>query len=97
MPAFAGAKAAGKPAHRFQTFYVPNGMAMEYWSPKGEGADVRAVADSRAAGAVPRSDARPVRAEGELELHPCRRLRLVSHRHHRGGHNEVEIIADVSI
>ena len=25
--------------HRFQTFYVPNGMAMEYWSPKGEGSD----------------------------------------------------------
>src|SRR5216684_225785 len=32
-------KAAAKPVHRFQTFYVPNGMAMEYWSPKGEGAD----------------------------------------------------------
>ncbi len=31
------AKAAVKPAHRFLTFYVPNGMAMEYWSPKGEG------------------------------------------------------------
>jgi Protein of unknown function (DUF1552) len=29
--------AAPKPAHRFQTFYVPNGMAMEYWTPKGEG------------------------------------------------------------
>jgi hypothetical protein len=24
-------------AHRFLTFYVPNGMAMEYWTPKGEG------------------------------------------------------------
>jgi hypothetical protein len=33
------AHAAAKPAHRFQTFYVPNGMAMEYWSPKGEGSD----------------------------------------------------------
>jgi hypothetical protein len=32
------ARAAAKPAHRFQTFYVPNGMAMEYWTPKGEGA-----------------------------------------------------------
>jgi Protein of unknown function (DUF1552) len=31
------AKAAGRPAHRFLAFYVPNGMAMEYWSPKGEG------------------------------------------------------------
>ena len=31
------AQAVRKPVHRFQTFYVPNGMAMEYWSPKGEG------------------------------------------------------------
>src|SRR5258705_393503 len=38
LPAFSRrALAAGKPAHRFQTFYVPNGMAMEYWLPKGEG------------------------------------------------------------
>jgi hypothetical protein len=28
---------SAKPAHRFLAFYVPNGMAMEYWSPKGEG------------------------------------------------------------
>src|SRR5262249_13423970 len=26
-----------KPVRRFLTFYTPNGMAMEYWSPKGEG------------------------------------------------------------
>ena len=32
------ATAAASPAHRFQTFYVPNGMAMEYWTPKGDGA-----------------------------------------------------------
>ena len=32
------ARAAVKPVRRFLTFYVPNGMAMEYWSPKGEGA-----------------------------------------------------------
>ena len=31
------AKAAAKPVRRFLTFYVPNGMAMEYWAPKGEG------------------------------------------------------------
>ena len=35
-PAFA--RAAAKPVHRFQTFYVPNGMAMEYWLPATEGA-----------------------------------------------------------
>jgi len=38
-PAFSTrVSAAGKPVHRFQTFYVPNGMAMDYWTPKGEGA-----------------------------------------------------------
>src|SRR5213592_3023488 len=31
------ARAAGKPVNRFMAFYVPNGMAMEYWTPKGEG------------------------------------------------------------
>jgi len=31
------ARAAAKPVRRFLTFYVPNGMAMEYWSPKSEG------------------------------------------------------------
>src|SRR5215831_474128 len=31
------ALAAGQPARRFQTFYVPNGMAMPFWTPKGEG------------------------------------------------------------
>ena len=30
-------RAAVKPVHRFQAFYTPNGMAMEYWTPKGEG------------------------------------------------------------
>src|SRR2546429_658749 len=31
--------AAGKPVHRFQAFYTPNGMAMEHWTPKGVGRD----------------------------------------------------------
>lgn len=31
------AKTSSKPVQRFQTFYVPNGMAMEYWSPEQEG------------------------------------------------------------
>src|SRR5437870_5140827 len=38
LPAWSiGARAAAKPVHRFLAFYVPNGMAMEYWSPKGQG------------------------------------------------------------
>ena len=37
-PAFSlRAAAATQPVHRFQAFYVPNGMAMEYWRPKGDG------------------------------------------------------------
>lgn len=28
---------APKRTHRFQAFYVPNGMAMEYWTPTGDG------------------------------------------------------------
>jgi hypothetical protein len=41
IPAFSSrAYAAAKPVNRFLTFYVPNGMAMEYWSPTGEGTDL---------------------------------------------------------
>ena len=32
-----GARAAAAPVRRFQTFYVPNGMAMQYWTPESEG------------------------------------------------------------
>ena len=38
LPAFSlKALAASKPVQRFQAFYTPNGMAMEYWTPKGTG------------------------------------------------------------
>jgi len=38
VPAFAAAeKFTSKPAHRFQAIYVPNGMAMQYWTPEREG------------------------------------------------------------
>src|SRR3989441_1960091 len=43
LPAFSlrglAAAKSGKPVHRFQAFYTPNGMAMEYWTPKGVGKD----------------------------------------------------------
>lgn len=32
-----GLLAAARPVHRFQAFYVPNGMAMEHWTPTGAG------------------------------------------------------------
>ena len=40
LPAFGTLRAQtlAERFHRFQTFYVPNGMAMEYWAPLGEGA-----------------------------------------------------------
>ena len=34
----ARARAAARPVHRFQAFYVPNGMAMEHWTPMRTGA-----------------------------------------------------------
>ncbi|MBI3050448.1 MAG: DUF1552 domain-containing protein [Acidobacteria bacterium] len=38
VPAFSVvAKAVTKPVHRFQALYVPNGMAMEFWTPATEG------------------------------------------------------------
>jgi hypothetical protein len=37
LPPFGLRGNAAKPIHRFQTFYVPNGMAMPYWKVKGEG------------------------------------------------------------
>ena len=37
FPAFG--EGSVKPAKRFQAIYVPNGMAMEYWSPTKEGKD----------------------------------------------------------
>ena len=37
FPVLSTVARAATPAHRFQAFYVPNGMAMEYWTPKGEG------------------------------------------------------------
>jgi hypothetical protein len=36
-PPFARAAQAARPAHRFLAFYVPNGMAMQYWSPMEAG------------------------------------------------------------
>jgi hypothetical protein len=37
VPVSSPAQSASRPVNRFQAFYVPNGMAMEYWSPATEG------------------------------------------------------------
>src|SRR5881409_4081658 len=97
LDAMVPALAAAKPVHRFQTFYVPNGMAMEYWSPKGEGA------------AFELSPILEPLAPFRNQMLVLSGLHASSNYIHagasgsfltgtpRGGRNEVEIFADVSI
>jgi len=98
VPAFAvRGSAAGKVPHRFQTFYVPNGMAMEYWAPKGEGTAfevspiLQPLADYRnqmlvLTGLKANWNYIHAGASGSFLTGTT-----------RGGRNEVEIIADVSM
>jgi hypothetical protein len=98
VPAFsARARAAAKPVHRFQAFYVPNGMAMEYWTPKGEGSDfelspvMEPLAPFRSqmlvlSGLKANWNYIHAGASGSFLTGTT-----------RGGRNEVEIIADVSM
>ena len=89
--------AAGKPAHRFQTFYVPNGMAMQFWTPKGEGKDFALSPILE-----------PLKAYREQMLVLSGLKANWNYIHAgasgsfltgttRGGRNEIEIIADVSM
>jgi Protein of unknown function (DUF1552) len=98
VPAFSlRGRAAAKPVHRFQTFYVPNGMAMPYWSPKGEGTafELSPILEPLAAyrnqmlvlsGVKANWNYIHAGASGSF-LTGCT----------RGGRTEVEIIADVSM
>ena len=98
VPAFAlGAKANGKPAHRFQTFYVPNGMAMEYWSPKGEGSkfELSPILEPLAPFRNQMLVLSGLKANWNY-IHAGASGSFLTGTT-RGGHNEVEIIADVSI
>ena len=76
-PAMAAAsQRTGKPAHRFLAFYVPNGMAMEVLDAQGRGHRIRALAGDAAARAVPRDDARALRASTRIgwrftRVHPA--------------------------
>ena len=72
---------ATKPAHRFLAFYVPNGMAMEYWSPKGEGSAFELSPILQPLAAVPQPDAGALGHPRQLGGDSCRRVRRVSHRH----------------
>jgi hypothetical protein len=96
VPAF-GVRAAGKPAHRFMTFYVPNGMAMEYWTPKGEGAafELSPILEPLA----PYRDQLLVLSGLKANwnyIHAGASGSFLTGTT-RGGRNEVEIVADVSM
>ena len=91
------ARAATRPVHRFQAFYVPNGMAMEYWTPTEEGHEfawspiLEPLAPFRShvlvlSGLKASWNYIHAGASGSFLTGTT-----------RGGRNEVEIIADVSM
>jgi hypothetical protein len=89
--------AAAKPVHRFQTFYVPNGMAMEYWSPKGEGSafELSPILEPLAPFRNQMLVLSGIRASWNY-IHAGASGSFLTGTT-RGGRNEVEIIAEVSI
>src|SRR6266540_2685540 len=98
LPPFAlHAKAAGKPVHRFQAFYVPNGMAMEYWSPKGEGSafELSPILEPLAPYRNQMLVLSGLRASWNY-IHAGASGSFLTGTTH-GGRNEVEIVADVSM
>jgi hypothetical protein len=90
-------RAAEKPVRRFQAFYTPNGMAMEYWSPKTVGANfdmtpiLEPLADYRNQILVFSG----IRASWNY-IHAGASGSFLTGTP-RGGRTEIEIIADVSI
>ncbi|HEY7336586.1 MAG TPA: DUF1552 domain-containing protein [Bryobacteraceae bacterium] len=90
-------RAAVKPIHRFQAFYTPNGMAMEYWTPKGEGTnfELAPIMEPLAAYKDKLTVFSGIRASWNY-IHAGASGSFLTGTP-RGGHNEIEIIADVSI
>jgi hypothetical protein len=90
-------RAAVKPAHRFQAFYVPNGMAMEYWTPKGAGTalELNTILEPLAPYKDQLLQFSGIRASWNY-IHAGASGSFLTGTP-RGGRNEIEIIADVSI
>jgi hypothetical protein len=91
------ARAAAKPVSRFQAFYTPNGMAMEYWSPKGEGTafELSPILEPLAAYRNQMLVLSGIKASWNY-IHAGASGSFLTGTP-RGGKNEIEIIADVSI
>src|ERR1041385_4431570 len=90
-------RAAARPAHRFLTFYVPNGMAMEYWTPKGEGSafELSPVLEPLAPFKNQILVLSGIKASWNY-IHAGASGSFLTGTP-RGGRNEIEIFADVSI
>lgn len=93
-PAFAQ---SAQPIHRFQTVYIPNGMAMEYWSPSDNSPELEFTPVLE-----------PLRRFGDklLFLSGLKANWNIAHAGAggsfltgvtRGGRNETEILADISV
>src|ERR1700685_788155 len=90
-------QSAAKPVNRFQAFYTPNGMAMEYWTPKGEGSsfELSPIMEPLA----PYKDRLLVLSGIKASwnyIHAGASGSFLTGTP-RGGRNEIEIIADVSV
>src|SRR5580704_1162346 len=90
-------RAAVRPSNRFQAFYVPNGMAMEYWTPKGEGSafELSPILEPLAAYKDKLLVFSGIQASWNY-IHAGASGSFLTGTP-RGGRNEIEIIADVSI
>jgi Protein of unknown function (DUF1552) len=90
-------RGAVKPVHRFQAFYVPNGMAMEYWTPKGEGTafELSPILEPLAPFKDQMLVFSGIKASWNY-IHAGASGSFLTGTP-RGGRNEIEIIADVSI
>src|ERR1700682_3918453 len=88
---------AAKPIHRFQTFYVPNGMAMPYWEVKGEGSafELSPILEPLAPFRQQMLVLSGIKASWNY-IHAGASGAFLTGTT-RGGRNEVEIIADVSM
>src|SRR5947209_1857717 len=91
------AKAAAKPVNRFLAFYVPNGMAMEYWTPKGAGGtfELSPILEPMAPYRNQMLVLSGLRASWNY-IHAGASGSFLTGTP-RGGRSEIEIIADVSI
>jgi hypothetical protein len=91
------ARAAAKPVSRFQAFYTPNGMAMEYWSPKTEGTafELTPILEPLAPYRNQMLVLSGIKASWNY-IHAGASGSFLTGTP-RGGKNEIEIIADVSI